>query len=86
MFGSRTFMDGTPLLGRGVFESLGQGTPAPVVVQAAPAPAPVVIQTPAPEASLVTQIGTLALIGGIGLFALEITGVTHLTPIRKYVK
>lgn len=107
MHSSRRFLYETPMIGNGVFHSLGQTAPAPVVVQApaaAPAPAatpaspvvvqapaspaPVVVQAPATptQASMTDQVLSLALVGGIVLAALEITGVTHFTDLRRSLR
>ncbi len=80
---SRGFMYDRPMLGHSSFEGLpvdyeiGQSTP--VVVPAAPT---VVVAQP----NIATTIGTVAIVGAVGFLALELTGVTKFTGIRKYMK
>jgi hypothetical protein len=82
---SRGFLYDRPMLGHRVFEGLpvdyeiGQAAPAPTVVTT---PAPVVVTTP----NLASTIGTVAIVGAVGFLALELTGVTKFTGIRKYMK
>jgi hypothetical protein len=82
MYGARRFMDEQPLMGHPSFQSLGQQ--APVVVTPPPATVvpPVVVESP----SMFGQIGTLAAIAGVGFLALEVTGVTHVLGLKKYMK
>ena len=80
---SRGFMYERPMLGHNMFEALpvnydlGQAAPAPVVVTTPP---PVVVTPSSPMAT----IGTVAVVGALGFFALELTGVTHVLGIKKY--
>jgi len=86
---SRGFLYDRPMLGHRVFEGLpvdyeiGQAAPAP-------APAPTVVTTPPPvvvtQPNLASTIGTVAIVGALGFFALELTGVTKFTGLRKYMK
>jgi hypothetical protein len=82
MYGARRFMDEAPLMGHGVFQSLGQQ--APVVVNPPPATVvpPVVVESP----SMFGQIGTIAAIGAVGFLALEVTGITHVLGLKRLMK
>lgn len=81
---SRSFLYERPMLGHNVFEglpvdyNLGQDS-KPVVI--AP-PAPVVVDPSSPMAT----IGTLAVIGTVGFLALELTGITHVLGLKKYMR
>lgn len=79
---SRGFMYERPMMGHNVFEALpvdyNLGQAAPVVV----APAPVVVESPSPLAT----IGTVAVIGAVGFFALELAGFTHVLGLKKYMR
>ncbi len=93
MFGRNAFLYDRPMLGHGRFEALpmdyqmGQdATPVvvttPAVVPAVvPAPA-VVVTTPSPMAT----VGTVAVVGLVAFLATELTGITHVLGLRKYMR
>lgn len=86
MFGTRRFMDEVPMLGRPVFQSLGQQAPiatAPAAASTASASVPPV----APERTCTAaRVGTVLATLGVGFFALEVTGITNVMGIRKYLR
>lgn len=86
---SRNQVFGQQFFARNNFEGLpsgyglGQGglpaaTPVPPVV------VPPVVVAPAP--SIAASVGTVALLGGATFLVLELTGITKVTGIRKYLK
>lgn len=81
MYGTRRFMDAAPMMGHGQFVSLGQQ--APVVIQA-PYPAQAFVLEERP--SMLSQVGTLAAIAGVGFLALELTGVTNVFHLSRLMK
>lgn len=87
MFGRNAFLYDRPMLGHSRFEALpmdyGMGQDqTPVVVTPPPAAPPVVVNTP----SAMAQIGTVAVIGGVLFLASELTGITHVLGLKKYMK
>lgn len=85
---SRGFMYERPMLGHNMFEALpvnydlGQAAAAPPVVIA---PTPPVIVTPSSPSAMAT-VGTIAVVGALGFFALELTGITHVLGLKKYMR
>ncbi len=77
MFGTRRFMDEAPVLGLPVFQSLSSEARLSQA-QVTPVPPPVV-QKPKTGAKLLTSV---VAVGAIA-FGLELTGVTHVTGLRK---
>ncbi len=91
MFGRNAFLYDRPMLGHGRFEALPMdyqmGQDATPVVVTTPAVVPaavpaVVVATPSPMATL----GTLAVVGLVGFLATELTGITHVLGLRKYMR
>jgi hypothetical protein len=62
--------------------NMGQAVPAPASVVVTPPP--VVVAPSGP--SIAASVGTVALLGGAVFLGLELTGVTKVTGIRKYLK
>jgi hypothetical protein len=77
MFGTRRFMDEAPVLGLPVFQSLANETRLSQGAQITPTPPPVV------QKSTGSKIAAAALAVGAIAFGLELTGVTHVTGLRK---
>jgi hypothetical protein len=80
---SRGFLYDRPMLGHRIFEGL------PVDYEIGQSSTPVVVPTPTVvvnQPNVATTIGTVAIVGALGFLALELTGVTKMTGIRKYMK
>lgn len=80
MFGTRRFMDEAPVLGLPVFQSLSGEARLAQGATVTPTPSPVVEKT-STRAKVLTGVVTL----GVGLFALELVGVTNVTGVRKFL-
>lgn len=82
MNASRGFLYEQPMLGHNVFEALpvdyDLGQAAPIVVTPS---APVIV-----DRSPAMTLGTLAAIAAVGFLALEVTGVTHVLGLKKYMR
>lgn len=84
MFGTRRFMDEVPMLGRPVFQSLGEQTPLMAQGGAVVTPTPSGVVSNE-KSCTAARVGTVLATLGVGLFALELTGITNLTGVRKFL-
>ncbi len=86
MFGRNAFLYDRPMLGHSRFEALpvdyGMGQETPVVVTTPAAAPAVVVTTP----STMATVGTVAVIGGVLFLAAELTGITHVLGLKKYMR